>query len=127
MSPDAVAPYFVVVALIHAAAVATRFDALAAKLPPGVATAVMIAQFPLLLLSGFFEGKLDYGPNKVALPLWMRIKSVPVPSTGASSSAEPLPISPHHLPSRRKLRSLRVDQQQRSRPRNDEARRERLR
>ena len=78
MSPDAVAPYFVVVALIHAAAVATRFDALAAKLPPGVATAVMIAQFPLLLLSGFFESKLDYGPQRVALPLWMRIKSVPV-------------------------------------------------
>ncbi|HEY1547135.1 MAG TPA: hypothetical protein VGG28_04920 [Kofleriaceae bacterium] len=78
MSPNAVAPYFMVVALIHAAAVATRFDALAAKLPAGVATAVMIAQFPLLVLSGFFEGKLDYGPNKVALPLWMRIKSVPV-------------------------------------------------
>jgi hypothetical protein len=78
MSPNAVAPYFVVVALIHAAAVATRFDALAAKLPPGVATAVMIAQFPLLVLSGFFEGKINYGPNPVALPLWMRIKSVPV-------------------------------------------------
>src|ERR1700760_2866195 len=78
MSPNAVAPYFMVVALLHAGAVATRFDALAAKLPPGVATAIMIAQFPLLLLSGFFEGKLDYGPSPAALPLWMRIKSVPV-------------------------------------------------
>jgi|HubBroStandDraft_6_1064221.scaffolds.fasta_scaffold19010_3 hypothetical protein len=78
MTPKAVAPYFTLVAVLHAAAVATRFDQIAAKLPPGVATAVMLSQFPLIVLSGFFEGKLDYGPQPVALPLWMRIRSVPV-------------------------------------------------
>jgi hypothetical protein len=78
VKPATVAPYFLIVAAIHAAAVATRFDQVAAKLPPGVATAVMIAQFPLLLLSGYFEGRLDYGPQLASLPLWMRIKSVPV-------------------------------------------------
>ena len=73
-----VAPYFLVVAIIHAAAVATRFDQIAAVLPGGVATAMMVAQFPLLLLSGYFEGRLDYGPQSAALPLWMRIRSIPV-------------------------------------------------
>ena len=67
-----------VVALIHAAAVATRFPDLAAKLPPGTDVALMVGQFPLILLSGFFEGRLDYGPQMSALPLWMRIKSTPV-------------------------------------------------
>jgi hypothetical protein len=73
-----VAPFFLLVALISAAAVASRFDALAAKLPAGVATAIMLTQFPLLMLSGYFEGRIDYGPAPAALPLWMRIKSVPV-------------------------------------------------
>ena len=57
---------------------ATRFPDLAAKLPHGTDTALMVGQFPLILLSGFFEGQLDYGPQMSALPLWMRIKSGPV-------------------------------------------------
>ena len=78
MQPRSVAPYFVLVALVHAVAVATRFPDLAAKLPHGTDTALMVAQFPLIFLSGFFEGQLDYGPQLSALPLWMRIKSTPV-------------------------------------------------
>ena len=78
MRPSVVAPYFLVVAIIHAAAVATRFDQIAAVLPGGVATAMMVAQFPLLVLSGYFEGRLDYGPQLAGLPLWMRIRSIPV-------------------------------------------------
>lgn len=78
VQPHRVAPYFVVVALIHAVAVATRFPDLAAKLPHGTDLALMVGQFPLILLSGFFEGRLDYGPQMSALPLWMRIKSTPV-------------------------------------------------
>ena len=78
IAPAVTAPYFVVVALIHAFAVATRFDLVAAKLPPGAATALMVGQFPLLLLSGYFEGRLDYGAMPASFPLWMRIKSRPV-------------------------------------------------
>jgi hypothetical protein len=32
----------------------------------------------LLVLSGYFEGRLDYGPAMDGFPLWMRIRSVPV-------------------------------------------------
>jgi hypothetical protein len=78
MSPRALAPFFLVVALINAAAVASRFDLLAAKLPGGAALAVMLAVVPLLFLAGYFEGRLDYGEQMSSLPLWMRIKSVPV-------------------------------------------------
>jgi len=78
LAPRTVAPYFVLVALIHAASVATLFDLVAAKLPAPVPFAIMIGQFPLLVLSGFFEGRLDYGPAMEGFPLWMRIRSVPV-------------------------------------------------
>ena len=78
MDPRRVAPFFVVVALINAAAVATRFDGLAVKLPAGAPLGVMLAVVPLLVLAGFFEGKLSYGETLAELPLWMRIKSVPV-------------------------------------------------
>jgi len=78
LEPSTVAPYFILVALIHAFAVATRFDGLAAKLPAAVAPALMIGQFPLILLSGYFEGRIDYGAQMKELPLWMRIKSKPV-------------------------------------------------
>jgi hypothetical protein len=78
MSPRQLAPFFVVVALVNAAAVATRFDLLAAKLPGGAALGVMLAVVPLILLAGYFEGRIDYGETLAGLPLWMRIKSVPV-------------------------------------------------
>jgi hypothetical protein len=78
LSPSAIAPYFILVALIHAAGVATLFDLVAAKLPPSAPLAIMIAQFPLIVLSGYFEGRLDYGPQMANFPLWMRISSKPV-------------------------------------------------
>ena len=78
LAPRAVAPYFLLVALIHAASVATLFDLVAAKLPAPVLLAIMIGQFPLLVLSGFFEGRIDYGPAMDGFPLWMRIRSAPV-------------------------------------------------
>ena len=74
--PSKVAPYFILVGLIHAFAVATRFDGF--KIPPEVGAALMIGQFPLIMLSGYFEGRIDYGEQMVELPLWMRIKSKPV-------------------------------------------------
>jgi hypothetical protein len=76
VSPRQVAPLFVIVALINAAAVATRFDLIAAKLPGGAALGVMLAVVPLLVLAGYFEGRIDYGETMTELPLWMRIKSV---------------------------------------------------
>lgn len=78
IAPKQVAPYFLLVGLIHAFAVATRFDAFAAKIPPAVGVALMIGQFPLIMLSGYFEGRIDYGPTMADFPLWMRIKSAPV-------------------------------------------------
>jgi hypothetical protein len=75
LSSRTLAPYFVVAGLIHAAAVATRFDALAAKLPTGAPLAIMIGQFPLLLLSGYFESRLAYANRSKEFPLWMRIDS----------------------------------------------------
>lgn len=78
LAPRTVAPYFVLVALIHAGSVATLFDLVAAKLPAPVPFAIMIGQFPLLVLSGFFEGQLAYEPALEGAPRWMRIRSVPV-------------------------------------------------
>jgi hypothetical protein len=78
LSPRQVAPLFAIIALINTAAVATRFDLLAAKLPAGAALGVMLAVVPLLVLGGYFEGRVDYGETLTELPLWMRIKSVPV-------------------------------------------------
>jgi len=78
LNPRTLAPYFVLAGLVHAAAVATRFDVLAAKLPTGAPLAIMLAQFPLLLLSGYFEGRLDYGERMKSMPLWLRIDSGPV-------------------------------------------------
>lgn len=78
VEPRSLAPYFGLVALVHAAAVATRFDLVAAKLPAGADLAIMMAQVPLLVLSGYFEGRLGYGTESSGLPTWMKIRSVPV-------------------------------------------------
>jgi hypothetical protein len=78
LSPQRLAPYFVLAALVHAGSVATRFDTLAGKLPAGVADVLMVVQFPLLVLSGYFESRLEYGATLSDFPLWMRIRSKPV-------------------------------------------------
>ena len=72
------APFFVMTAALHGAAVLTRFDAIAAELPPAAHGAILAATIPLLLVEGFFEGRLDYGETLDSLPLWMRITSRPV-------------------------------------------------
>jgi len=76
MAPRKLAPFFVLTALVHAASVATRFDALAAQIPADLQSAILFAQLPLLLVEGYFEGMLEYGPG--VGPVWMRIKSRPV-------------------------------------------------
>lgn len=78
LRPESVAPFFVLVALVHAAAVATRFDLVAAQIPAAGQLAIMLSQVPLIVLSGYFEGRLDHGPLIESLPLWMRIRSKPV-------------------------------------------------
>lgn len=78
LRPESVAPYFVLVALLHVGAVATRFDLVAAKIPAAGQLAIMLSQFPLIVLSGYFEGRIDYGSTMESLPLWMQIRSKPV-------------------------------------------------
>lgn len=46
--------YFWLAALIHAGAVAARFDVLAMKLGARLGLAILVAQVPLVLLSGYF-------------------------------------------------------------------------
>ncbi len=76
LQPKTLAPFFAVTALFHAASVATRFDVVAAQIPETVNAAILFAQIPLLLVEGYFEGRLDYGEG--VGPTWMRIKSQPV-------------------------------------------------
>lgn len=76
LKPSTLAPFFMLTALFHFASVASRFDLVAAKLPASVQAAILFAQLPLLLVEGYFEGRIDYGPG--VGPIWMRIKSQPV-------------------------------------------------
>jgi hypothetical protein len=76
VDPKRLAPFFALTALFHAASVASRFDVIAAMIPPDLSAAIVFAQLPLLLVAGYFEGRLDYGPG--VGPVWMRIKSRPV-------------------------------------------------
>ncbi len=78
LQPEKLAPYFLFAAFIHLLAIATRFDTLAATLPDVVAPIVMATQFPLLVLSGYFESRLDYGEQTAGMPKWMSIRSKPV-------------------------------------------------
>ncbi len=76
--PLALAPLFIVTALLHAIAIATRFPDLAQLLPPELAPTILLLTFPLLMLEGYAEGRIDYGESSVDLPLWMKIDSRPV-------------------------------------------------
>jgi len=78
LSPRSLAPLFSLLAVFHLLAIATRFDFVARFVPEVVASAILMAHFPILLVAGFFEGRIDYGESTVDLPLWMRIKSKPV-------------------------------------------------
>ncbi len=76
MNPKTLAPFFALTALFHFLSVASRFDVIAAQIPASAQAAILFAQLPLLLVEGYFEGRLDYGPG--VGPTWMRIKSQPV-------------------------------------------------
>lgn len=78
LEPRKLAPFFIALAGFNGLALISRFDAVATMVPVSVAAAVLIATFPLLMVAGFFEAKLDYGESLAELPLWMRIKSRPV-------------------------------------------------
>ena len=78
IAPKRFAPFFLFCGTFSLVALATRFDEVAVSLPDGVASGLLIAHFPLLLLQGYFESRLDYGESTVDLPMWMRIKSGPV-------------------------------------------------
>lgn len=78
LSPKALAPFFSLLALFHVVAIGTRFDFVALFVPDVVASAILLAHFPLLLVAGWFEGRIDYGESSVDLPMWMRINSKPV-------------------------------------------------
>jgi hypothetical protein len=78
LDPSRLAPFFVVAALLHAAAILTRFDEVARQLPPIVASSMLLGTVAMLFIEGYFEGRLDYGPTLEQLPLWMRITSGPV-------------------------------------------------
>jgi hypothetical protein len=76
VKPSTLAPFFALTGLFHALSVASRFDVLAEQIPSSVSAAILFAQLPLLLVEGYFEGRLDYGDG--VGPTWMRIKSKPV-------------------------------------------------
>lgn len=78
LSPGAVAPFFWLTTLLFAAAVLSRFDGFAGLIPPALHVAALWACFPLLLVAGALEGRIDYGPAMPGLPLWMTIGSRPV-------------------------------------------------
>jgi hypothetical protein len=78
LDPSRLAPFFLLAALLHAAAIITRVDEVARQLPPIVASCVLLGSVAMLFIEGYFEGRLDYGPTLMELPLWMRIKSGPV-------------------------------------------------
>jgi hypothetical protein len=66
--------------LAHAASVVTRFDRIDAALSIPVRSAILFAQFPLLLIGGFFEARAfaAQGDGLKDFPMWMRIKSWPI-------------------------------------------------
>jgi hypothetical protein len=76
VKPSTLAPLFMLTGVFHALSVASRFDVVAAQIPESVTAAILFAQLPLLLVEGYFEGRLDYGPG--VGQTWMRIKSQPV-------------------------------------------------
>lgn len=78
LTPRSVAPVFGLLALLFAAAVLSRFDGFAPHVPPAVHGAALAASFPLLMIGGAIERRIDYGHALKDMPLWMQIGSRPV-------------------------------------------------
>lgn len=81
LSPGAVAPFFWLTTVVFAAAVLSRFDGFIPAIPPGVHVGMLWASFPLLVIAGTVEGRIDHGPRMPGFPLWMTIGSWPVRCT----------------------------------------------
>lgn len=80
LTSRSVAPLFVPLTLVFAAAVLSRFDGFAGQIPGQVHGAMLAASFPLLLLAGAVERRVAYGASK-SMPLWMQIDSRPIKYT----------------------------------------------
>lgn len=80
LTQRSVAPLFVLLTLVFAAAVLSRFDAFAARIPGQVHGAMLAASFPLLLIAGAVERRVAYDTSP-SMPLWMRIDSRPIKYT----------------------------------------------
>ena len=78
LTPRSVAPVFAPLALLFAAAVLSRFDGFSGQVPAEVHGAALAATFPLLLIGGALERRIDYGHALKDMPLWMQIDSRPV-------------------------------------------------
>ncbi|MFZ6180160.1 hypothetical protein [Nannocystis pusilla] len=79
----AVAPLFWLFTLVFAAMVLSRFDGFGGQIPAPAHAAMLWACFPLLLVAGALEGRIDYGEHARRMPLWMAIDSRPVRYTFA--------------------------------------------
>lgn len=73
LQPGAGTPLFVLTALIFTVAVASRFDVLTARIPGHVHAALLWSAGPLLLVTGYYESRIDHGSS--GFPLWMQIQS----------------------------------------------------
>ena len=83
LAPAAVAPLFWLFALVFAAMVLSRFDGFGGQIPARAHATMLWACFPLLLVAGALEGRLDYGEHARRMPRWMAIDSRPVRYTFA--------------------------------------------
>jgi hypothetical protein len=79
----AVAPLFWLFTLVFAAMVLSRFDGFGGQLPAPAHAAMLWVCFPLLVVAGAIEGRIDYGEHARRMPLWMAIDSRPVRYTFA--------------------------------------------
>jgi hypothetical protein len=80
LTSRSVAPLFVLLTLVFAAAVLSRFDGFAGQIPGQVHGAMLAASFPLLLIAAAVERRVAYDSSKT-MPLWMQIDSRPIKYT----------------------------------------------
>lgn len=83
LAPGAVAPFFWLTTILFAAGVVSRFDGFIGAIPPAGHVVMLWASFPLLLVAGALEARVDYGSRTTGFPLWMTIDSRPVRYTFA--------------------------------------------
>jgi hypothetical protein len=87
IKPSRVAPLFWFTALVHAASVVTRFDKLNEVLPDEVNAAIIFVQFPLLLIVGWYETRIEKNPAAEGMPLWIALRPLSLKISMAFSFA----------------------------------------